>query len=65
MKYEKEKNERANGPLSLVLAPTRELALQIQSVAHMFRDSIRSVAVYGGASRNVQVSFINYTVNDN
>jgi len=56
MKEEKQENPRARGPLTLVLAPTRELALQIQSVSHMFRDSINSVAVYGGTSRNVQAS---------
>lgn len=57
IRIQKEKSEKnVSGPMSLVLAPTRELALQIKSVADVYRDSIKSVAVYGGAPRyNQQV----------
>ena len=45
------------GPLALVLAPTRELAQQIQQVAEEFGNytGIRNVVIYGGASRNPQM----------
>lgn len=44
------------GPRVLVLAPTRELARQIEQVAKDFESllNIRSVCIYGGASRAVQ-----------
>ena len=44
------------GPMGLVLAPTRELAIQIQAVAEEFGSSvgIRNVCVYGGASKMPQ-----------
>ncbi|XP_003745777.1 ATP-dependent RNA helicase DBP2 isoform X2 [Galendromus occidentalis] len=48
--------QRGDGPVVLVLAPTRELAQQIQQVAVEFgRDSrIRSTCVFGGAQRGPQ-----------
>lgn len=50
------KAKRGLGPIVLVLAPTRELARQIEHVAKGFERSmnIRSVCIYGGASRLVQ-----------
>lgn len=47
-----------DGPIVLVLAPTRELAQQIQEVAKDFGSStyLRSTCVYGGASKGPQVS---------
>ncbi|XP_047026998.1 DEAD-box ATP-dependent RNA helicase 20-like [Helicoverpa zea] len=50
------KAKKGLGPIVLVLAPTRELARQIEEVAKDFEKSlnIRSVCVYGGASRSVQ-----------
>lgn len=46
-----------NSPRAVVLAPTRELAQQIQSVARQFR-SLRSVCVYGGAHKGEQLKAI-------
>lgn len=48
--------QRGDGPIVLVLAPTRELAQQIQQVAAEFgRDSrLRSTCVFGGAQRGPQ-----------
>lgn len=50
------KVRRGLGPIVLVLAPTRELARQIEQVAKDFEHTlgIRCVCVYGGASRSVQ-----------
>lgn len=47
-----------DGPLALVLAPTRELTMQIQSEVMKFTQgsNIRSTAVYGGVSRYGQAS---------
>ena len=44
-------------PIALIMAPTRELALQIAAEATKFGQSVkcRSVAVYGGASKGPQV----------
>ncbi|XP_063363741.1 uncharacterized protein LOC134652478 [Cydia amplana] len=53
----KEKTARkGRGPIALVLAPTRELAKQIEVVAKDFQKllNIRCVCIYGGASRSVQ-----------
>ncbi|CAG9855600.1 unnamed protein product [Phyllotreta striolata] len=47
---------RGDGPIALVLAPTRELAQQIQVVANDFGRStqIRNTCVFGGAPKNPQ-----------
>lgn len=42
------------GPMSLVLAPTRELAQQIQECVREFK-VIQSVCVFGGASKGPQI----------
>lgn len=48
---------RGDGPIVLVLAPTRELAQQIQTVAQRFGSSsyIRNTCIFGGASKGPQV----------
>ena len=45
-------------PLSLILAPTRELALQVLETVRLFtvNMNIRSVAVYGGARYDAQIN---------
>ena len=45
------------GPLALVMAPTRELAQQIQVEAERFGAAvgIKSVCVYGGAPKGPQI----------
>ncbi|XP_075978960.1 uncharacterized protein LOC142978406 [Anticarsia gemmatalis] len=50
------KARRGLGPIVLVLAPTRELARQIEQVAQDFENSlnVRCLCIYGGASRAVQ-----------
>jgi ATP-dependent RNA helicase DDX5/DBP2 len=47
---------RGDGPICLVLAPTRELAVQIQTEATKFGVSsrVRNACVYGGVSRGPQ-----------
>jgi ATP-dependent RNA helicase DDX5/DBP2 len=49
--------ERGDGPICLILAPTRELAVQIQSECTKFGRSsrIRNTAVYGGAPKGGQI----------
>jgi len=49
---------RGDGPIVLVLAPTRELAQQIQTIAQRFGSSsyIRNTCIFGGASKGPQVS---------
>lgn len=51
-----EKLKRGEGPIALVLAPTRELAQQIQSVATDFgrRIGVRNTCVFGGAPKRPQ-----------
>lgn len=46
-----------DGPVALVLAPTRELAMQIQTECEKFGSSsrIRSTCVYGGVPRGPQI----------
>ena len=46
-----------DGPVALILAPTRELAKQCQEVAELFGSScgVRTVAVYGGADKGQQI----------
>ncbi|XP_014287496.1 ATP-dependent RNA helicase p62 isoform X2 [Halyomorpha halys] len=48
--------QRGDGPIALVLAPTRELAQQIQTVASQFGGACgqKSVAVFGGAPKGPQ-----------
>lgn len=47
---------RGDGPIALILAPTRELAQQIQTVAQDFGDhsSIRNTCIFGGAPKGPQ-----------
>lgn len=51
-----EGGEYEQGPYAIILAPTRELAQQIEIEAHKFGDKlgIRTVSVIGGASREDQ-----------
>lgn len=51
-----ERLRAGDGPIALVLAPTRELAQQIQIVARDFGSStrVRSTCVFGGAPRGKQ-----------
>ena len=48
--------QHGDGPIALVLAPTRELAQQIQTVASQFGGVCgqKSVAVFGGAPKGPQ-----------
>lgn len=48
---------RGEGPIVLVLAPTRELAVQIQEEALKFGSftKIRSTCIYGGAPKGPQI----------
>lgn len=49
--------ERGDGPIALVLAPTRELAQQIQQVASDFGhiSHVRNTCVFGGAPKGPQI----------
>ncbi|XP_058509382.1 probable ATP-dependent RNA helicase DDX17 isoform X2 [Solea solea] len=49
--------ERGDGAICLVLAPTRELAQQVQQVAYDYGKSsrIKSTCVYGGAPKGPQI----------
>ncbi|XP_034748101.1 probable ATP-dependent RNA helicase DDX17 [Etheostoma cragini] len=49
--------ERGDGPVCLVVAPTRELAQQVQQVTYEFGKSsrIKSTCVYGGAPKGPQI----------
>jgi len=49
--------ERGDGPIVLVLVPTRELAQQVQQVANEFgrASQIRNACVYGGAPKRPQL----------
>ncbi|KAJ3678316.1 hypothetical protein LUZ60_002119 [Juncus effusus] len=44
-----------DGPMVLVLAPTRELAVQIQVEAKKFGSNIRSTCIYGGTPKGPQI----------
>lgn len=48
--------ERGDGPIALILAPTRELAQQIQQVANEFGQvaRVRNTCVFGGAPKGGQ-----------
>ncbi|XP_017490920.1 PREDICTED: ATP-dependent RNA helicase p62-like [Rhagoletis zephyria] len=50
--------QRGDGPIALVLAPTRELAQQIQTVANDFGSSVyvRNTCIFGGAPKGKQAS---------
>ena len=50
-----DKRSKSEGPLAVVLAPTRELAKQIEEVAMEFRkvSGIRTVCCIGGEGRSV------------
>lgn len=49
--------ERGDGPIALVLLPTRELAQQVQNVANEYGAlcHVRHTCVYGGASKGPQI----------
>lgn len=49
--------QRGDGPIVLVLAPTRELALQIQQECNRFGRSsrIKNTCLYGGVSKSSQI----------
>lgn len=49
--------QRGEGPIALILAPTRELAQQIQEVADMFgrRMRVNNACVFGGAPKGPQI----------
>jgi ATP-dependent RNA helicase DDX5/DBP2 len=59
-----EELRRGDGPIALVLAPTRELAVQIQNEAIKFGKGckIRSTCCYGGVSRGPQARDLSYGV---
>ncbi|KAL1517711.1 hypothetical protein ABEB36_001443 [Hypothenemus hampei] len=48
--------QRGEGPIALILAPTRELAQQIQKVAHEFGSNtmIRNTCIFGGSPKGPQ-----------
>lgn len=50
--------ERGDGPIALILAPTRELAQQIREVATQFglSSNVRNTVLYGGAAKAYQLS---------
>ncbi|KAF7397768.1 hypothetical protein HZH68_008990 [Vespula germanica] len=47
---------KGDGPIALILAPTRELAQQIQEVANCFGESaaVRNTCIFGGAPKGPQ-----------
>ena len=59
-----EELRRGDGPIVLVLAPTRELAVQIQNEAVKFGKGckIKSTCCYGGVSRGPQARDLSYGV---
>lgn len=47
---------KGEGPIVLILAPTRELAQQIQTVANILENSnIRTTCLFGGTPKGPQV----------
>ena len=59
-----EELRRGDGPIALVLAPTRELAVQIQKEAEKFGkgSKIKTTCCYGGVSRGPQARDLSYGV---
>ncbi|KAJ3337335.1 ATP-dependent RNA helicase dbp2, partial [Kappamyces sp. JEL0680] len=55
--------QRGDGPIALVLAPTRELACQIQKVAEEYGRilDVRNSCLYGGASKGPQIGELQRT----
>ncbi|XP_072157178.1 ATP-dependent RNA helicase p62 isoform X2 [Bemisia tabaci] len=49
-------SEAGDGPIVLILAPTRELVQQIQNVANQF--DVKALAVFGGKKKDVQIKFL-------
>lgn len=51
-----QRSRRGEGPIALILAPTRELAQQIQKVAYDFGNStaIRNTCIFGGSPKGPQ-----------
>lgn len=49
--------KRGDGPIALVLAPTRELVMQIQEETDKFgrTSNLKNVSVYGGADKYPQM----------
>uniref|UniRef100_A0A8D9FES4 RNA helicase n=1 Tax=Cacopsylla melanoneura TaxID=428564 RepID=A0A8D9FES4_9HEMI len=47
--------KQGDGPIALVLAPTRELAQQIQSVAREFSSQLRITCIFGGTPKGPQI----------
>lgn len=60
MHIKENEGRKGRGPRVLVLAPTRELARQIEQVAKDFGRlwNIRCACIYGGASRNIQANML-------
>jgi superfamily II DNA/RNA helicase len=59
MHIKEQNNDPRGGPTMLILAPTRELAIQINEQAELFRRAgVESVVVYGGAHQGPSVSKI-------
>lgn len=54
--------QRGDGPIVLILAPTRELALQIKVECDKFGASseIKNTVVYGGVPKSDQVRTLRY-----
>lgn len=54
--------QSGDGPIALVLAPTRELACQIEEVARTFGSvmRIRNACLYGGAPKGPQIRQLRY-----
>lgn len=52
--------EQGDGPIALVMAPTRELAQQIQQVATQFGapSKVRNTCLYGGSAKSFQLADI-------
>ena len=51
--------ERGDGPIVLCLAPTRELAQQIQEVAYAFgrASKLKSTCIFGGAPKGKECTY--------